>query len=171
MCVCVCDCLSLCVCACACVFVCVRVLCVCARVRVCVCVCVRVRTRVFALPADAGEKEHSTTKQTAPSNNPSPRSIPNPRWDGEQSPTGSSSWLEMAVARPDWVLMDLARAITPAVLSDVLNVTNNIANKGPAGTVRGGRFWGRCAWGTLVVRLEGIGGRACLPQDVNSPFA
>ncbi|KAI8471552.1 MAG: hypothetical protein J3K34DRAFT_231734 [Monoraphidium minutum] len=56
------------------------------------------------------------------------------RWDGEQSPTGSSSWFEMAVARPDWVLMDLARAITPAVLADVLNVTNNIANKGPAGT-------------------------------------
>ena len=59
------------------------------------------------------------------------------RWDGEQSPTGSSGWLEMAVARPDWVLMDLARAFTPAVLSDALNITNNIANKGPAGTVRG----------------------------------
>ena len=58
------------------------------------------------------------------------------RWDGEQSPTGSSGWLEMAVARPDWVLMDLARAITPSVLTDALNMTNHIADMGPAGTVR-----------------------------------
>jgi len=48
----------------------------------------------------------------------------------------------MAVARPDWVLMDLARVFTPAVLSDVLNVTNNLANKGPAGTVSGCLFKG-----------------------------
>lgn len=47
----------------------------------------------------------------------------------------------MAVARPDWVLMDLARAFTPSVLSDRLNVTNNMANKGPAGTVS---HWFQC---------------------------
>lgn len=66
------------------------------------------------------------------------------RWDGERSPTGGSGWLERAVARPDWVLMDLARAFTPAVRSDALNVTNNAADKGPAGTVRGGRDVGGC---------------------------
>jgi hypothetical protein len=61
---------------------------------------------------------------------------PYARWDGEQSPTGSSGWLERAVARPDHVLMDLARVLAPAVLTDALNVTNHLANSGPAGTVR-----------------------------------
>ena len=37
------------------------------------------------------------------------------RWDGERAAGegGASGWFEAAVARPDWVLADLARALTP----------------------------------------------------------
>ena len=159
------------------------------------------RRRAFA--AQAGdEPPPRKTRMKARSPLPSsPPALPQPlSWDGELSPTGSSGWLEMAVARPDWVLMDLARALTPQVLVrgagarqragwacwagvlagrrgglqarglgystgraggpaafawregvdstspalaprpppqvDPLNITNHLANKGPAGTVR-----------------------------------
>ncbi|KAI8474512.1 MAG: hypothetical protein J3K34DRAFT_518046 [Monoraphidium minutum] len=53
------------------------------------------------------------------------------RWDGHQSQSGSNGWFEMAVARPDWVLMDLARAIAPSTLA---GANGALATKGPADT-------------------------------------
>ena len=52
--------------------------------------------------------------------------------DGELSLGGVSGWQESAAARPDWLLMDLARALHPDAFG---TGDGDAANKGPAGTV------------------------------------
>ncbi|GBF99797.1 hypothetical protein Rsub_12237 [Raphidocelis subcapitata] len=50
------------------------------------------------------------------------------RLEGEASPAGGSGWFEGAVARPDWVLADLVRAVNPETAA-----ANSLASQSPAG--------------------------------------